>query len=123
MTVETLRDMLCPATGFGARDHPCWFRAQGKQETQRQASGAAVSLACTRLFSSAPYPGLEATIAHNMTAPPVCGGLPLQGPVVQQKPWHLLEVTPIPGDQRHILHQRRRRNAKIATAHAQPHRT
>jgi Transposase IS116/IS110/IS902 family len=68
-------------------------------------------------------PSLKAATAHRMTAPPVCGCQPLQGPVVQHKPWHLLEVTPIPGDQHDVLHQRRRRNAEIATAHAQPHRT
>jgi hypothetical protein len=69
-----------------------------------------------------PAPSLAAAMAPRMTAPPVWGCRPLLRPVVQQKSWHLLKVTPIPGDQHHVLHQRRGRNAEIATAHAQPHR-
>jgi hypothetical protein len=70
-----------------------------------------------------PAPSLEAATAHRLTAPPVWGCRPLQRPVVQPQPWHLLEVPPIPGDQHYAMDQRCSCNAEITTAHAQPHRT
>ena len=66
-------------------------------------------------------PSLKAVTAHRMTTSPVCGYRSLLGPIVQPQSWYLLEVTPIPGDQHHVLYQRRGRNAEIATAHTQPH--
>src|SRR2546427_3642070 len=93
----------------------CSEAPQVEPNAGRQASPA-------RACSARPTaPSLKAVTAHRMTTSPVCGYRSLLGPIVQPQSWYLLEVTPIPGDQHHVLYQRRGRNAEIATAHTQPH--